>query len=254
MLKGLVVSLFLLLFTPFVGGAAEVELNAVITALETPFKAQTVSSERIRDFSADFFQESHIASIDRTQHGEGTVRFKFITASGDESSRASFRWEYQQPTIQEVISDGQTMWVYIPENRQVIESDISRVNAQQGENPVTFLSGLGNLSRDFAISWGSPRRVAGGGYLLQLKPRKGSQLIQQIEVVVDEEAVSFWLKKGKTGQGFPILSTLVIDPNGNRTAIEFHDVQVNQNLAEQLFIFDRPEGVELVDPGQQMGF
>ncbi len=254
MLKGLATGLLLLLFVPGVSGAAEVELNDVITALETPFKAQTKKSEQIADFSADFSQESHIASIDRTQYGQGVVQFKFETAAVQKSPQAKFRWEYQEPSVQEIISDGQTMWVYLPENRQVIESDISQIDAQQGENPVTFLSGLGNLSRDFSINWGDPRIVEAEGYLLQLEPRKASQFIQKIEIVVSEAAVNAWLKKNKTGEIFPILSTLVTDPNGNKTAIKFRDIQVNQKLSDKLFTFDRPEGVEVVDPAEQMSF
>lgn len=254
MLKGLFTCLVLILSASGMSAAAEIELSDVINALETPFKSQTKNSERIHDFRADFFQESHIASIDRTQHGQGTVSFKFITSATDESSLAKFRWEYREPSVQEIISDGQTMWVYLPENRQVIESDIRQINAQQGENPVTFLSGLGNLSRDFSINWGSPRMVETGGYLLLLEPRKESQFIQQIELIVSEEAISSWLTQHKTGEIFPILATLITDPSGNRTSIEFRDVQVNQKLADPLFSFERPEGVELVDPAAQMNF
>ena len=254
MLKGLLAGLLLVLLIPILSGAKEIELNEVVTALETPFKKQTKSAERIHDFHADFLQESHIASISRTQRGQGTVSFKFLTSPGDEAPLAKFRWEYREPSVQEIISDGETMWVYLPENRQVIESDIGQINAEQGENPVTFLSGLGNLSQDFLINWGSSRTVASGGYLLQLEPRKESQFIQKIEIVVSDSAVNNWLKQQKTGDIFPILETLVTDPNGNRTAIEFRDVKVNQNLADQLFSFERPDGVELVDPGEQMGF
>ncbi|MEA3545942.1 MAG: outer membrane lipoprotein carrier protein LolA [Thermodesulfobacteriota bacterium] len=254
MIKGLLTSLFLLLFVPVLSVAAEIELNHVINALETPFKSQTKISERIHDFHADFFQRSHIASIGRTQHGQGTVSFKFVTSLVHESSLAKFRWQYREPSIQEIISDGQTLWVYLPENRQVIESDITKIDAQQGENPVTFLSGLGNLSRDFSINWGFPRTVESGGYRLLLEPRKKSQFIQQIEVVVSEMAVNSWLEQHKTGEIFPILTTLITDPSGNRTAIEFRDVQVNQELADRSFSFERPEGVELVHHGEQMSF
>lgn len=147
MLKMLVTFSLLLLSVPGIATADEVKLSDVVAALETPFKAETTRSEQISDFSANFFQESLIASIGRTQRGEGTVRFKF-DAEGD-TSVAKFFWEYRKPSVQDIISDGLTMWVYMPENRQVIESDLSQINAQQGENPVTFLSGLGNLSRDF---------------------------------------------------------------------------------------------------------
>jgi len=254
MIQGNITGLFLLLFVPDFSMAAEIELNDVINALETPFKSQTEISERIHDFRADFLQKSHIASIGRTQHGQGTVSFKFVTSPAHESSLAKFRWQYREPSIQEIISDGQTLWVYLPENRQVIESDITKIDAQQGENPVTFLSGLGNLSQDFSINWGFPRIVESGGYRLLLEPRRKSQFIQQITVIVSEVAVNSWLEQRKTGEIFPILTTLVTDPSGNRTEIEFRDVQVNQELADQSFSFERPEGVELVNPSAQMSF
>ena len=254
MLKMLCTCLVLLLSIPGMSAAAEIKLGDIVNALETPFKAQTNSSEQIHDFSAKFYQESLIASIGRTQQGEGMVQFKFEAAAAQETPLAKFFWEYSKPSIQEIISDGLTMWVYLPENRQVIESDISQINAQQGENPVTFLSGLGNLSRDFSIHWGTPQKAESGGYRLQLKPLKESQLIQQIEVIVSEKAVNSWLKKHKTGDIFPLLSTLVTDANGNRTMIEFREVLVNQKLTDQLFSFERPDGVELIDPAKQMGF
>ena len=49
MLKGLIVSLFLLLSIPGMTVAAEIELRDVIDALETPFKAETKNSEQIKD-------------------------------------------------------------------------------------------------------------------------------------------------------------------------------------------------------------
>lgn len=254
MLKKMLVSLLLLVSVPGLSSAAEISLNEIVTALETPFKAETRSSEQIHDFSAKFVQESLVASIGRTQKGEGTVRFKFDAAEGEENPVAKFFWEYSKPSVQEIISDGLTMWVYLPENRQVIESDISQINAEQGENPVTFLSGLGNLSRDFSIVWGAPQTTESGNYRLLLKPLKESQFIQQIEIVVNEKAVRSWLKKHKTGEIFPLLATLVTDASGNRTAIEFREVQVNRKLTDQLFSFERPDGVELIDPAEQMNF
>lgn len=254
MFMRLIVALLVLFCIPSLSGATEVQLSDVVKALETPFKAQTKSLEQIQDFTADFSQESHIASIDRTQHGQGIVSFKFLASLQDGSSIAKFRWEYRKPSVQEIISDGHMMWVYIPENRQVIESDISQVNGQQGQNPITFLSGLGNLSHDFLINWAAEKTDPAGDYLLLLKPQEESQFIQQIEVVVSHEAVSEWQEQQKTGTIFPIRVTQITDSSGNRTTIEFHDVQVNQHLADELFSFQRPEGVELVNPGEQLTF
>ncbi len=251
MLKRVLTSLFLF-FIPLVATAAEVQLADVITALETPFRYQTPAGEKIVDFQAKFLQQSHIASIGRTQHGEGDVQFKFMTSA--RRSLAKFRWEYRKPSVQEIISDGKTMWVYIPDNRQVIVSDLEKVDRDKGENPVTFLSGLGSLSRDFEIVWDTPKLTDSGNYRLLLTPRKASQFMTSIAVVVDHLAVTQWLKQHKTGEIFPIMATLVTDPGGNKTAIAFKKVEINRSLDDALFTFIVPPGVEQVDPGEQLGF
>lgn len=252
MFKKFIIGLLILLLPGF-AVAAEIALTDVITTLETPFKKGTTEDGRINDFKAEFTQESHVASINRTQHGAGSVRFRFIPATGSEGAVAQFRWDYRKPDIQEIISDGRKMWVYLPGNKQVIESDISHLSQQQGENPVTFLSGLGNLSQDFLITWGTEKNDNDGNFLLHLVPRQESQLIRQMEVVVNRNAVNDWLKSHETGDNFPILATLVTDQQDNLTVIRFDQIKVNNRLKAGQFVFDKPDDVELVRP-EQMRF
>ncbi|NIQ96491.1 MAG: outer membrane lipoprotein carrier protein LolA, partial [Desulfuromonadales bacterium] len=87
-----------------------------------------------------FTQESSIASLDRTQQGGGRVTLRFEQQGGGQVPLVKFRWEYEHPTRQEIVSDGRTMWVYIPENNQVIESDISEVSRARAQDPLTFLT------------------------------------------------------------------------------------------------------------------
>lgn len=252
--------LLLCVFFPGIAAAATVGLSEVVKTLETPFKPAAQArrgtpTSGIFDFKADFFQESHIASIDRVQRGRGDVSFKFLRRAGDDVPQAMFRWEYREPSPQEIVSDGETMWVYLPENRQVIQSDIREVSRQQGDNPVTFLSGLGNLSRDFVIRWASPDSDREGNYILELEPRRVSQLIHRLQIVVDRNAVREFVENRTTGDLFPILATTLTDPSGNRTTIEFHDIRVNRNVGERFFHFRRPAGVEVVRPSElQMGY
>lgn len=233
---------------PGISFAATVGLSDVIKTLETPFKETPVKGTGIYDFQAEFFQESYLADIDRAQRGRGEVSFKFQQPKTENAPLAMFRWEYREPTIQEIISDGRTMWVYQPENRQVIESDISHFDQQRSDNPVTFLSGLGNLSRDFYVRWGTPDTDSEGNHILQLQPRRSSQLIQTLEIVVDRKAVHDYVENNRTGTYFPILATIVTDPNGNRTSIKFNSIKVNQKLSKGSFHFDRPDGVEVLRP------
>jgi len=248
-------ALLLLCLLPTLSVAANISLSDVIRTLETPFQTTGAGkSGLIEDFQAEFFQESQIASLDRVQRGEGNVSFRFVIHSRDQVPQAMFRWEYRRPSIQEIVSDGRTLWVYIPENRQVIESDLTDVSLRQSDNPVTFLSGLGNLSRDFNIRWGAPNIDRDGNYVLELQPRRSSQMIQALQIVVDRDAVSDYQNK-KTGRLFPILATRVTDPNGNQTSIEFRDIRVNRNISERFFAFRTPAGVEVVRPtGDQLGY
>ncbi|NJC88723.1 MAG: outer membrane lipoprotein carrier protein LolA [Desulfuromonas sp.] len=167
--------------------ASAAGLRDVIDALETPFKASTPEGQRIQDYTADFFQESRIASLDRLQRARGQVSVRFDYRRGQVPT-VLFNWEYREPTTQEIVSDGKTLWVYLPENNQVIQSDIEMVSKARETDPMTFLTGLGNLSRDFQISFAEPNRDAEGNYVLDLRPRRSSALLNRMVIVVDRDA------------------------------------------------------------------
>ena len=172
MKRFLVLALGLLLSFPALALARgeSIGMSEVIRALEDPFKADAPANSAIGDFEADFFQESRIASLDRVQRGQGRVMVKFDHSRGDRVPKALFRWEYDQPTTQEIVSDGETISVYLPENRQVIQSDMELDGQSRPDDPVTFLTGLGNLSRDFQIGWAEPNQDIEGNYILNCAP------------------------------------------------------------------------------------
>lgn len=266
-----------------------VSLRDVIDTLETPFQTKTDKESRIYDYSADFFQESKITSLNRLQRANGRVEVSFDYRLKRTVPDVKFRWQYDQPTTQEIVSDGETLWVYLPENNQVIQSNIEMVNQARQNDPMTFLTGLGNLSRDFQISWAVPNTDIDGNYILELTPRRVSSLINRLVIVVDRYAVEAYLapeqddqeadprldprlqapqprkfggfdgfpgsEGGVNGIWFPILSTAVYDPNGNSTIIEFSGLRVNLGIPDISFNFIMPAGVQVVRPtGTEMGF
>jgi len=280
-----------MLLTTFASPVWANSLRDVIGALETPFQAGTKEKFRIFDYEADFFQESKIASLNRLQRANGTVVVAFDYSNTRNVPTVKFHWQYDQPTTQEIVSDGETMWVYLPENNQVILSDIKMVGKARQNDPMTFLTGLGNLSRDFTISWAMPNQDVDGNYVLELEPIRPSSLINKLLIVVDRYAVEEYQNRGKAdkkdeltdsdmfappappspgpdfafpgfgdnlgdaGLIFPILSTTVYDPNGNSTIIEFSDIRVNVGVSNMEFDFMMPAGVNVVRPtGAEMGF
>jgi outer membrane lipoprotein carrier protein len=80
-------------------------------------------------------------------------------------------------------------------------------------------------------------------------------MMQQMQIVVDRDAVLAYTRNGVTGNILPILASTVTDPNGNRTTIEFSNVRVNRGLSSSRFRFILPAGVEVLRPtGSEMGF
>ncbi len=249
-------TLALLLLALAVPVCAE-SVGDVINALEIPFRNDTPAAEAVHDIEADFTQESSIASLDRTQQGSGRVTLRFVQQATGQVPLVKFRWEYDRPTRQEIVSDGQTMWVYIPDNNQVIQSDISEVSEARAQDPLTFLTGLGNLSRDFLVRWASPNRDDGGNYILKLTPKTTTTMFRELEVTVDRRAVIDYARAGITGREFPIRSTTAIDPNGNKTVITFErdSLRLNRGVSDLNFRFIMPAGVDVVRPsGNRMGY
>jgi len=61
------------------------------------------------------------------------------------------RWEYNAPEKKLFVSDGVKIYSYVPEDKQVIVSDVP--SGDRLTTPVLFLAGTGNLARDFNPSF-----------------------------------------------------------------------------------------------------
>lgn len=284
MYRILLVALPLLLGALPAGAAG---LRDVVRALEVPFQAATPAGERIQDYSAEFFQQSQLAALDRTQRARGRVAVRFDYRRGDQVPVVMFDWQYEEPTRQQIVTDGKTLWVYLPENNQVIQSDVELASRAGESDPMTFLTGLGQLSRDFQITFAEPNQDNVGNYVLDLRPRRSSALFNRMVIVVDRNALAGPAPAGLAGLPpapaapagrlprpgnasaagglsaaspaavgpappggpiFPILSTTVLDANGNSTTIEFGDLRINRGLSAGQFKFILPAGVEVVRP------
>jgi outer membrane lipoprotein carrier protein len=179
-------------------------------------------------------------------HGRVAVRFD----RNGQKLKPLFRWEYAAPTVQEIVSDGRTVWVYLPENNQVLESPLPADDGQQRDDPLAFLTGLGQLSQRFKIDWASPARSEQGDYRLVLRPLQPSALVERLELSVVPAAVQG--QAGRSGRRpvYPLRSATVYGSTDSRTTIIFSNVRLNQGLAEGRFQFQIPEGVEVLRPEQ----
>lgn len=257
---GLMVAVLLLALGPVSTEAApvgkiNVGLQDVIDTVEKSYKALT-------DVSADFFQRSTLAEKNREMRADGQMYVK--TANTATNTPLMFRFDYFRPTTQEIVSNGRTMWVYLPENRQVIESDVSfSFNTfnfdPERDRAVNFLQGLGRISKDFLVIFSPQRQDIEGNYILELNPRRATAFIEKLFIVVRNDAVLLYVRNNRditksvndplrSELAYPILSTTVVDHQGNTTIMEFSNVRANTRISEQLFNFSAPANVQVVRP------
>ena len=200
-------------FWPAPGHSQTPSLDEIVAKVQRQYDAHA-------DFKADFVQESLVKSLGKKQSSEGSVFFK---------KPGKMRWTYQKPFKQEIISDGQTLWSYRPDDKQVMVSQMSQ--AVQGKVPSTFLAGLGNLKLDFQARWGkdpSPKE----NYYLELTPNEFQGSLEKLFLLIDREK-------------FRILQAKILDVMGNTTQIHFSKIQFDNRLSDSLFTFTPPQGVEV---------
>lgn len=204
----------------------------VLAALEKGYSA-------LSDLQADFSQRTTIASLNREEKGAGEL---FIKKTAD---AAMFRFNYSKPR-QQIISNGKSVWYYLPDNRQVMISDVASLFEGGNAVALNYLTGMGRLSADFTASFAEGGRDRKGNYLLDLIPRKKSPVMARLQLTVAARAVEEFLASGTVPEPFPVVSSVVHDQFGNRTRIEFSRVRVNRGIGSDRFTFKVPAGVEVI--------
>ncbi len=207
---------------PALAGPAESDAKAS-TAVALAEKVQAYY-ERWSDFRADFIQIYTRAALSRTREQRGTLTLK---------KPGKVRWAYEKPTKKLFVSDGKTLWVYEPEEQQVL------VDRSFGRNDlstsVAFLFGNAKLSERFTIAV-----VEAGTYglspelsLLELIPKK-DPAYRKLVLAVDE----------KTGA---VRETVLFLTSGDRNRLVLRNPKLNAGAPEKLFRFSPPAGVEVIE-------
>jgi outer membrane lipoprotein carrier protein len=174
--------------------------------------------QSIRDFSADFVQ-TYRAGVLKTQTREsGTVAVK---------KPGKMRWTYAKPERKELVSDGRKIYWYVPEDRQVIVNDV----VEQATTPALFLSGKGDIARDFTPSAVDP--AIPGTVALKLVPRRSEPEYEFLIVALDPSSLQ-------------IRALTTRDHQGGESTLTFSNMKENRNLPDKDFVFTVPRGVTVV--------
>ncbi|MBM4277755.1 MAG: outer membrane lipoprotein chaperone LolA [Deltaproteobacteria bacterium] len=175
--------------------------------------------EKTADFEANFAQEYIGKVMRQSQKGEGKLFFK---------KKGMMRWDYRVPN-QKIISDGQTLWFYQPEENQVLISHADKMIKEFG-----FLVGEGDLRRDFKlinINESPPQKE--DHIVIEMAPKESHPAVSRLALTVDKKT-------------YFVIQVDVFDGLGNVTRTRFTDIKTNTNLSSSFFQFKIPPGTEII--------
>lgn len=175
--------------------------------------------ESISSLKADFSQEVASKGMP-SQKSEGRVWFK---------KPGKMRWEYQKPSKDLIVSDGETIWLYQPDLNQVIEKSAASTASAMATD---FLSGIGDIEKDFAVALSGSE---GTDYLLTLTPRDEQPGMRKLLLAIDKET-------------YTVRKTVITDHFGNETSVTFRNLKTNPSLKDSLFRYKPPKGASVVRP------
>src|SRR5919204_806988 len=178
---------------------------------------------RMTDLKAEFTQTAFNKSLNQTIPASGKVYLK---------KGGKLRWEYAEPTKQEIVSDGKTIWIYTPQLNQVNTGPAPEALSGPAGS---FLAGLGKLREHFSVRLLNPAQPkdADGNVVLDLTPKQPLPTLQRLILAFDPN-------------GWRLRKAVVYDQFENTVTMQFSNLAINSGLEDKLFAFVPPKGVATV--------
>lgn len=166
---------------------------------------------------ADFKQ----VNLDKLGHASQTSWGKFYL-----NRPGKFRWNYEKPFVQEIVSNGGKVWFYDADLEQVT---IKKLDDSLGSTPALLLTGQVNVEEKF-----------------KLEDQGGEEGMNWIKLSPKDEESGFkyiliGINKGQLG------GMELSDNFGQLTRIYFSNIQLNPVLNDSLFNFKPPKGVDVFE-------
>lgn len=183
--------------------------------------------EKTKDLQADFTQKTVIEGFERPMTSSGKVYIK---------KPGRLRWNYLDPSTEDIYVDRDDVKVYVPEHKQVLIGKLTQMAASKA--PLELLQGAAKLDASFNVepTQGKERGV-GGIRLLTLLPKSqeddAHRHLQKIVVEVFPKT-------------YFIRTVTLYEISGNVSTFEFSSLQSNIGLGNELFTPNLPPDVEVV--------
>ncbi|WP_022665297.1 LolA family protein [Desulfospira joergensenii] len=178
-----------------------------------------------KSFSADFSQISTLKVLDITETASGKAWF---------SHPGKMRWLYTAPDRHEIITNGKSVWIYRPEQNQVMEGNASRFFKSGAGG--AFLSDIGLIRKNFRIS---VRGTDPAWVELALDTKAGAPADSD-----SGEVSSIILRVSRDSHEIRRITTL--NAHGDATLFEFSNI-LFAPLEAGFFDFKIPEGASIIE-------
>src|SRR2546428_5571908 len=174
--------------------------------------------QKTTDLTAEFSQTTDIKGFAKPLQSSGRV---YIKRPG------KLRWDYLAPTLEQIFVDNDKVQFYIPEHKQVMIGQLSKLTNSQA--PLQLLQGIGRLDTLYRVSQTSDGAKGEGGLpLLSLTLRDGGP--DHPRMVVEGDPGTHFLRRIE-----------LHDINGNVSNFTFSAVRANTVPQGDLCEFTLPQ-------------
>ena len=174
--------------------------------------------KKVDTFSADFQQTLVSSQGNIMQRVSGHLKAK---------RPGLFYWYTAPPLEQKLISDGDQVWLYDPDLEQVT---IQTLSAQFSQTPALLLSGeVKDIERQYDVAEVTSENQ---NRLFKLRPKSPDSLFDSLYLSFNRE------------QQLRLMQ--LKDSLGQQTTLEFSNQQINQPVKDEIFVFDIPEGIDVI--------
>ena len=188
-----------------------------------PFAAEAASVESLKAMleqtstaRARFAQMVLDKNLKMLQQATGTMQF---------SRPGKFRWEYDKPQEQVIVSDGNRVWLYDKDLNQVT---VRRLDRALGSSPAALLAGSNEIEKSYAFS--------------ALGSQDGLDWLEAVPTTRETAFEKIRLGFGKSG----LEAMELRDQFGQITVIKFSTIERNAKLAPEAFRFTPPKGADVI--------
>jgi outer membrane lipoprotein carrier protein len=183
--------------------------------------------EQTKDLQADFQQTTRIEGFATPLMSSGRMSIK---------KPGLLRWDYREPTVEEIYVTRNEVMMYVPEHKQVLVGKLTQMAASQA--PLQLLQGVAKIEEEFEIeSTRGGERGEGGLPLITLTPKStepdASRSVSKL--VVEVQSKTYFIK-----------AVAIHEVSGNISTFLFSSLKPNTGLKSDLFEFKVPAGVEVV--------